>query len=512
MKKIIIFTIIIILAGSVFYFGFFKKEGTVFDLVEAKMGKITQEVSETGQVQKGDKINLSFKTSGVLTSIYVEVGEEIKRGDILAKLETSSSLIQLQESQAALDVAQAQLDQLLAGASEEEIKIAETAVNNSEIDLNTAKQTLADAYDDSLYILDDAYLKAYNSQNTVDLIRRTYFTAADQEGTKIKEDAISIVESVSNIKSSLDSIQLNPVPANIDSALSVIKTELNNVSVRLKDVRENCETINYQSTVSSTDKTSLDTHRTNINTAITNVVNSQQSITSAKLGVIAAEGGLQAAKDNLSSVTAEPRVENIALKKAQVKQAEAAVNLLENQVRDATLRSPVAGQIAEIKKREGELVQPVLQDTVIVILPTSPYEIDADIYEEDVVKVNIDNEVDISLVAFPEKTFTGRVISIYPAEKLIEGVIYYKIVVAFDAIPEGVKPGMTADLIIKTAEKENVLIMPRDALWKENGKTFVKVLKDEVVQDREVQVGLEGTENNVEIISGLEIGEKVILE
>ncbi|OGZ18600.1 MAG: hypothetical protein A2175_01240, partial [Candidatus Nealsonbacteria bacterium RBG_13_42_11] len=499
MKKIIILIIVIGLAGSVVYFGFLKKESATFDLAEAKVGKIIQEVSETGQVQKGDKINLSFKTSGVITNIYIDVGEEVKKGDILARLETSNLSIQLQESQAALDVAQAQLNQLLAGASEEEIKIAKTAVENSEIDLDTAEQTLTDAYDDSLYVLNDAYLKAYNSQNTVALIKRTYFTTSDQEGIEVKEDETSIGESVSSIKSFVDNAQLNPTPTNIDSALSTIKTELNTISIRLKDVRENCETVAYQNLVSSTDKTSLDTHRTNINTAVTNVVNSQQTIASAKLGVESAEGSLQAAKDNLSSVTAEPRKENIALKQAQVKQAEAAVSLLENQVRDATLRSPVAGQVAEIKKREGELVQPVLQDTVVVILPTSPYEIDADVYEEDVVKVNIDNEVGISLVAFPEKTFTGRVISIYPAEKLIEGVIYYKVVVAFDTVPEGIKPGMTADLIIKTAEKENVLIIPKDALYKENGKTFVKVLKDEIVQDKDVQVGLVGADNNIEI-------------
>src|SRR4030042_6022407 len=342
MKKIIILIIVIGLAGSVVYFGFLKKESATFDLAEAKVGKIIQEVSETGQVQKGDKINLSFKTSGVITNIYIDVGEEVKKGDILARLETSNLSTQLQESQAAVDVAQAQLNQLLAGASEEEIKIAKTAVENSEIDLDTAEQTLTDAYDDSLYVLNDAYLKAYNSQNTVALIKRTYFTTSDQEGIEVKEDETSIGESVSSIKSFVDNAQLNPTPTNIDSALSTIKTELNTISIRLKDVRENCETVAYQNLVSSTDKTSLDTHRTNINTAVTNVVNSQQTIASAKLGVESAEGSLQAAKDNLSSVTAEPRKENIALQQAQVKQAEAAVSLLENQVRDATLRSPVA--------------------------------------------------------------------------------------------------------------------------------------------------------------------------
>ena len=161
-----------------------------------------------------------------------------------------------------------------------------------------------------------------------------------------------------------------------------------------------------------------------------------------------------------------------------------------------------------------------LTDTIVALLPAVPFEIETDIYEEDVVKINIGNPVDISLIAFPDQIFKGEVASIAPAEKLMDGVVYYKITITFhtpissgtvEKIPEGVKPGMTADLIIQTAQKENVLIIDEEGVQEKDDKIFVEVLKDGKIEEREIETGLLGSDDMIEIISGLEAGEKVIL-
>ena len=260
----------------------------------------------------------------------------------------------------------------------------------------------------------------------------------------------------------------------------------------------------------------------NIITVISNIANAQQTIASTKLTneynintakttASSTEGTLLVAKDSFNTLTASPRQEDVDLYQAQVDKARAEVQILENKIQEASLKSPVDGQIIEIKKRAGELVQSALSDSVVIILPTDTYEIEADIYEEDVVKMNIGNEVDISLIAFPDQTFKGRVISVDPAEKLVEGVVYYKTIIDFEKIPEGVKPGMTADLVIKTASKENVLIIPRNAINKKDGKTIVETLNGKNIGEREVKIGLEGNNDMAEIISGLNEGEKVII-
>ncbi len=510
-KKIILPIVIIFLLAGVVYQTFLKKEKSAFTLAEVTRGTITQEVSETGKVQKGEKLNLTFENSGEIEKIYVKVGDEVKEGDVLAELETSELEIKLQEAKSNLAVSQTKLDKLLAGASQEEIKVSQTKVENSQIALDVAKQNLKDVYEDALNTLDDVYLKSYNAKNTTESVQTTYFTSTDQQCTQVKENKNKIAAAVSQIRSYLDTAKADPTYGNIDLSLSEIKDELSSISAALKIIRENCEDPNYKNTVSSADKTSLDTHRTNINTAITNIISSQQSITSKDLAVKEAEGDLQTAKDNLALTVAPPREEDVNLYKAQVEQAKAQVRILENQIQKTVLKSPVSGQITEIKKRVGEMAQPTLQDVLITLLPLAPFEIETDIYEEDVVKMAIGNPVDISLVAFPNQILKGKVVTIDPAEKLIEGVVYYKVTIDFEEIPEGIKPGMTTDVVIKTASKENVLTVLQDAIQNKEGKTIVEVLKGEKFEEREIEIGLKGSNDIVEVISGLEEGEKVTI-
>ena len=510
-KKIILIIVIVLLLVIGVYQGFLKTEEPTFILAEVVLGNISQEVAETGQVKKGEEINLSFKNSGRIEKIYVEVGDQVDSGENLAKLETAELAIQLQEAKAALDVTQAKLNKLSAGATQEEIKIAQTAVENSQVSLDTSRQGLKDANEDALNVLDDSYLKIYNALNVADLIQRTYFISNDQEGIRVRENKDKIESAAAQAKSYLDTAKFDPEDENIDTAISEMQQALDKTYNALGIIREICEEPTYRSLVSSTNKTSLDTQRGYINTAITNLTNSQQSITSAKFAIESAEGVLQAAEDDLALTIAPARQEDVDLYQAQVNQAQAQVQILENQIRDATLKSPTNGQITKINKKVGEMAQSALQDAVITLLPATPFEIEVDIYEEDVVKVNIGNLVDISLVPFPGEVFQGRVISIDPAEKLIEGVVYYKVIIAFEKMPEGVKPGMTADVIIKTALKENVLIIPEDAIQKKDGKQIVEVFKDGISEDREIETGLFGSDDMVQVISGLKEGEKLIL-
>jgi len=510
MNKKLITIAVIIFAVIVLIKVFSGPEKPSFNIVKVYQGTVCQEVSETGQVKKGDKINLSFKSTGEIKSIYTEVGQEVNIGQVLAKLETSKLEIELKEAKSALIIAQAELDKLLVGSSNQEIKVAQTKVDNEEIDLEIAEQNLDDAYQDSLNVLEDSFLKTYNAQNSVDTVQRSYFTGNNQEGIVVREEEEKIRTAVFQIKSSLDTTRETGLDEDIEKALSQVKDELADISDSLKVIREICETVAYRDLVSSANKTSLNTERDNINDVLTDIVNAQQTIIAKKLAVITAQGELQKAKDDLSLLTAPARQEDITLYEAQLDQAQAQVDILENQIEDVNLRSPVRGQIAKTEKRVGEMAQS--QDTVITLLPADPFNIEVDIYEEDIVKINVGNPVDISLIAFPDDIFPGRVVSIDPAEKLIEGVVYYKVVIVFEETPERVKSGMTADLIIKVNSKENVLVIPEDAIEKKNDQQIVKIFENGVVEEKEIKTGLLGSDDMIEVISGLEEGEQVIVE
>ncbi|MFA4998807.1 MAG: efflux RND transporter periplasmic adaptor subunit [Candidatus Paceibacterota bacterium] len=527
-KIIIIFGVV--LAVILIYQIFFKKNGPALTLYTVSRGTVIQEVSETGTIKKGEKINLSFKSAGKVEKVYVEVGEEVKEGDPLAKLDSRQLYIQLEEAKASLDLYRAQFNKLVAGASTQDVQIAKTAVDNAEASSAAAQQSLADVklqaedslasvYENAFSTLDDAYLKIFNSYSAADSVQRAYFLANDQEGLKVRESVGVISTAMSGAKSYLDAAKVSSKRADTDVALSKMKDYLSGVSGALKIIRDNCETAGYRDRVTLAEKTSLDTHRGYINTALTNVATSQQTISSTKItndynintaqaSVSATAGALKLAQDQYTKVTSDPRQEDLDLYTAQVNQAEARVSLLESQIGDTTLRSPTSGQIASIEKREGEIVQGVM----ITLLPASPFEVRADIYEEDVVKMKVGNPVEISLVAFPDQIFTGKVVEIDPAGQLIDGVVYYETTIDFDNVPDGVKPEMTADINVRTAIKENVLFVSRSALQTKNGKDIVQVLKDEKTEDREVVIGLEGKDNTVEIVSGLQEGEKIVIK
>ncbi|MCX6764319.1 MAG: efflux RND transporter periplasmic adaptor subunit [Candidatus Nealsonbacteria bacterium] len=532
MKKkpiiLIIIVLILILLGSYKFFFGVKKE--VYNFDTAKIGNVVQEVSAVGRVQKGELINLGLKDVGKIDKIYIKVGDDVKSGEKLLKIETTQLSIQLVEAKAALDLANSELNKLLVGETPEKIKVIQTGVDNAKITYENAKQSLTDitnsaeenlnsSYEDALIILEDSYLKAYNAFNSADLIKRTYFTYNDQESINFKEKK-EIIENLKNqIKYYLDLAKADPKSQNIDIALTKIKDNLDDIYDALSVIRNLCEG-NYRDIVSSTDKTYLDTHKTNINTVLASIVSAEQSISSTKLtnnynintakaSVLSTEGAFKKAQDEMSLMLAGPRQEDIDLYRAKKNQAGARLNILENQIAEAVLKSPVDGKITKINKEIGEQV--LMGEAVISLIPAKPFQVETDVSESDIGKIKIGNYIKIILDAFPEEEFSGKVIEIDPAETVIAGVIYYKIKASLESEDERIKPGMTANLTVIIDSKENALVIPQRAVIEKNGKKFTRILKNkDNFEEIEIQTGLRGSSGVIEILSGLKEGDKVI--
>jgi len=530
MKKIIII-IVIILIAIVSYFNFFREKESNFILGKAEISNISREVSETGQVKKGEEINLSFKNAGKIERIYVRTGDKVTRGNLLAKTETVQLLIQLQEAKEALSLAQSKLDKLLAGSSSENIKVAEVKVSNAEIALENAQQNLIDvravaqlnlnhAYEDALNVLDSSYLEMYNASTTIDSIQSSYFLQSDQEGSLVRDNKTKTETALTQAEYYLDIAKENEDNNDIDQALIEMKNSLKDFSDALRVIRETCEVGSYKNSVSSSDKTSLDTHKASVNTALTNTISSQQAIASAKVtnqsntntaqsSVSTAEGALTTAQNELDLIKAPPRQEDVDSDQAQVNQAQAQVDLLESQIEDAHLRSPINGLISRIENREGELAQSMTE--IISLIPEEPFQIEVDIPEVDIGEVKLGDSCLTTLDALPSIEFQGEVIEIKPTETVIQGVVYYKVKVSIDEQDSRIKPGMTANVLIVTKTKENVLTLPQRAIIKKNGSEFVRIPQGEIFEERGVKTGLRGSQGEVEIISGLEEGEEIIV-
>lgn len=495
-KKIILIVIIIIIAGTGTYKAFFGKEESSYNFALAEKGNIKREVSATGRVRKGEDLNLSFKQSGRIEKIYVQVGEEVKGGKELIKLETDQLLIQLSDARASLDLVKAecnnaQINYLNAEKNLENVK-------------NAAEGSLKSNYSEAMSVLEDSYLKSNNALNSINYIYRTYFdTGIGEEVRGERNEA----EAYNNqIKFYLDSAKSDSSNENIDLSLSKVKDALNGIYGNLNKIREECELVNYVDIVSAVDKTSLDNQKGYITNVLNNLSNIIQKIALTKINN---KSSIDSAQASFDSAQANVKFGDIDLCDSKVKKAEASISLLENQISDSVIESFVDGQVIKINKELGEQV--LAGEIVVSLIPAKPFQIQTDISEADIGKIRIENFVKITLDAYPEEEFSGRVIEINPAETVIDGVVYYKIKIDLDAENENIKPGMTANLIIMSDSRENVLTIPYRAVTERDGKKFVKILSDnDKFEEKEIKTGLRGSDGKIEVLSGLEEGDKVI--
>lgn len=540
--KIIIIPVIILAMVVGTYKYLTRSKEPSYDLVVAEKGSITQRVSATGQVIPIKTMDLQFEIQGTIATIKTKQGQEVEAGDALAILDTSELNTQLQEAEASRDVVQAQLNQVLAGAAPEEIKVYEVSQENAQIALQSSQtalantqQNLADvkaiaeenlnqAYDDALDVLDDGYLKAYNASNTTVSIYRSYLDIAHL----IKSDKENIEIAVSQMQTYLKEVSQSQSQAGIDQALIVFKQNLSDINDYLEHIREIIEDPQYFYKVSATDKTALDSQKSYINTSLVNIGTSQQTISSTKLTneyniniakasvdnaqnqVYEAEGALKSSQEQLAKIKALPQQSDVDLARAQLEQTETVVNRVKQKLVKSQLLTPCDGTIGDLKKQEGEMVMNMMVDPVVTIICKGNFQVEVDIPEVDIAQIDIGNPAEIVLDAIPDHVFRGKVIEINPAETIIQGVVYYKVTVSFEETGEKIKPGMTANVDIITETKEDVLAIPQRAVFTKNGKKYVRILEEEKIKENEVITGIKGSLGEIEIVSGLKRGDKVI--
>ena len=279
---------------------------------------------------------------------------------------------------------------------------------------------------------------------------------------------------------------------------------------------------------------SIDNTKANNQTSIDNAKNqvvsyenqlktAEENITTTKIGnetklnnseeqVKNADDQLKTQKEQLKLKKAGPTAAAIAVAQAQVAQATAASKIIEVQLSNLQIVAPIDGTITQVNVSLGE--QSTSANPAIQLQSNAKYEINADIAETDIDKIKIGNKANIDFDAFSkDKKYNGTVVKIDPSATIIQGVVYYKTKVILESQDEKVKPGMTANIEIITAEKENVLAVPNQAIKKENNQNVVELIADTKTNKtytKPVETGLRGN-TMTEIISGLKDGEQVII-
>ncbi len=553
---------------------------------------LTQTVSETGSVRAATEIALNFKGNGTIIEVNVTEGDEVKEGDILARLDAGDAEIQIRQAQANLDIARANLNRLLAGASTEDIQVSEESVNNAKIAYENAKRDYEilleeieaniDTYEQAVEAAKKALANAENTysqnladarQNLITTIRSkanyantsldfidyqydnlgnvsnyqakintwTYYEYAREKQTELEnllnQSDSAITEKELEQISDLAIGMLEDINVSLDSLFKTIsstivdarysQTLIDNYKVAVKSEQttnsanlsalQNAEQayktaqLNYDSQT-DTVQGNLDSAEAKLSAAL---ANKESQIASAKSSLDSALGSYNLAKAQLDLKKAPARQVDIEYYQAQVNQAQAALDLALVNLEDYIIRAPTDGKVVFVNYNVGEQFGVGLTTAetkpVITILGKGDFEIEVDVPESEIVKINIGNPAMITLDAYSDEVkFAGNVVFVDLAETNIQDVIYYKVAVNLEPTDKEIKSGMTANVDILTKEKQDVLYVPIRAVKEDNeGNKYVEILSFGGPKKVEVKTGLRG-DQGIEIISGLSEGQEVI--
>ena len=190
--------------------------------------------------------------------------------------------------------------------------------------------------------------------------------------------------------------------------------------------------------------------------------------------------------------------------------AQAEIDKIRAEIRKSTIYAPFDGIITNVGKEIGEIASS--NESVITIMGTGVFLIESYVPEVNIALIKIGDEAKVTLDAYGENIlFYAKVISIDPAETIRDGISTYKVQMQFKENDERIKSGMTANVSITIFNKPNVIVIPAGVIFEQDGKKFVQVKTDKGISDREVTLGDVSALGQVEVMSGLEDGETVLL-
>src|ERR1700758_4264600 len=204
----------------------------------------------------------------------------------------------------------------------------------------------------------------------------------------------------------------------------------------------------------------------------------QATVTQAEGDLASAQAALELAKVNAtrtqelfarktsSQADLDQAMANLHQAEASVKIKQGALDKAKADLEHCTITSPIDGVVISRNVDVGQTVAASLQAPVIFAIANdlSKMQIDSNVAEADVGVLEVGQDVDFTVDAFPVRTFRGKVVQVRNAPITVQNVVTYDTVIGVSNPDLKLKPGMTANVSIIAARKDNVLQIKNAAL------------------------------------------------
>ena len=215
-----------------------------------------------------------------------------------------------------------------------------------------------------------------------------------------------------------------------------------------------------------------------VDQAHANLIASQSTFAKSNVGVEDAKRTLERTRElrkreltaqsdlDAAQTAYDAAIAQLEVNKAQVTQAQAAINQVAVDLNNTTIRSPVDGMVISRNVDVGQTVAASLQAPTLFTIANdlSKMEVHTNVDEADVGNVWEGQDVTFTVDAFPARRFSGKVHQVRNAPINVQGVITYNAVARIDNKELLLKPGMTANVQFLVSRRENVLTIPNMAM------------------------------------------------
>ena len=502
--------ILALVLGTLIYRDMFvssKNTGNALNLYTVARRTVTASITGSGNLEPQAQANVNFKVAGTLTEIDVHVGDHVSSGQKLAVIDSTAEQNAVDQAQANLATAQANLQAALTPLTPNQITQLQNNVANAQ-----------QSYNDTV--------AQVNLTNTADANQVT----ADQNQVSADQQALTFNATYQTALQTLATAKTN-----LDSALATFKAD-------------GCasQTFPYTGTC-ATDYTAVGTAQSAYNTAQlavntfpgvsqlqadqtrlnTDTARQQSDKINGQRSINQAAASLTSAQDQLKTQT-ETKPNQIASARAQLAGAQAALQTAQQNLSNTTLVAPMDGEVNSINGVVGETVSPgggttaeapgsqaplptaAASNAFMVIGNISGMEVVIPFAESDASRLAFNQDAQVTFDAVANLTISGHVIAVASAPTVTSGVVNYYATITLNQTNKALKQGMTANATVTVSKATNAITVPNLAITHSAGQAYVSVYSSGQQMPTPIETGVVG-DQFTEVTGGLNDGEQVVL-
>lgn len=525
-KKRSIYVAIVIAAIAAVVFGRSLTENqdkTIIRTAKVDRGTVTSSVSANGVLQPLTTVEVKSNVGGQIIKLAVDEGDTVKAGQLIAKVDPSDTLTAYDQSAADLAASASKVNQARQTLSMQHTENAAAVM--------TATQGLASARAKLLQA--EMQAKIQPSLTTSSIAEAKSNLASAQASLRQTKTALT-PQKIAGAQSAYDQAKSSFQTASSDlkrqkdllakgfvatSAVEVSQDKYNAAKAQLDSATNKLQTVNFETDQDlMTAQAKVDQASAALANAKANSVQDslkRQDLLAARAAVSQAQAALQSAR--AAQMQDQIHEGDIIQANAQVKRSEATLKNAKTQLGYTTITAPSAGIVTKKYVEAGSIVTAGKSSSlgtgsgvaIVDIADTSEMLAVVDVDETDIAKIEVGQLVEVTVQAYPDELFEGKVTKIAPQSVTDQNVTTIPVTVQIDMPDARLKPGMNVSCDFIMGKVEDALKVPNEAIKETDNGYTVDVMKAGKPVTRKVEIGLVGS-SDTEIKSGLKEGDEVI--